>query len=983
LWSDLRQKTVLMPSSAALPPAGGPGKGESPPQNGSSSTTLVPSGGDGGATAGLPGRLEISFPAVIQPLILPPESEGAKFTKRFDFQGTLKKPFAFADGFEEIEEEPDAVPDAEAHRLLPPPETFAKTLFTEDRGKQWDDRFDNRALASQRAQIPFVKWVPHILRGEEPPLPPLDSFSSKEKTMDIAAWVQVRSKENIRYARFEDKAIPSKGLKAISRLTTESFNLEVLIMRNVGLKKIPQFKLLRRLKYLDISKNSGLKDQKGLVKFLVRAPFMETVLALDTPMALKPLFRPTVIATNVTMTLKNVNGTKVGIEERMDALAKFGTRESRRDLPAMRWDLQVSTLNVIKSMRASMDWRPSAITQIVLPECGLLVFFVGECSNLVHLDLSGNRLNMVRGTGLEQCKALEFLSLKDNMLGKAELRVLPFLSSLKVLLLEGNKGLGPPQSYRATAIALTQHSLGTNRCPGLVQLDDEEVTPEERVQAMTKMDQKVAVDDIRWRFNLIDYYGHRQIRTKDYLARVTQLNFCRTRLAVADLSPMLSLEEIDLSYNNLRTVVGLEGLTRVRILNLFGNPRLDMREIMPRLLKINSLAQISFGVEEKSHARFAGSAKYRAKILKDLIFNNPNLRFLDDKLITPLERVETLRSMGQDEDLIERYRFELIVNVNCTMPFMRRYHFTEVGIGNQYEPKDITVLRRLNDCGLTSAACDFRKFKNLEELNLSGNKLTNIRDLLLFKLPKLRVLDVTRNQITTPIEELAADIDNLRALEVLAIRDNPIFGKNFFMSRMKLIGHMQRMRDVECTLEVIDFGISLDERVDGWKATGGKDEDVEIMRYKAIMFLRAPRGTPTDQLTELDLSMGGLSHVDLSMFGQLKVLLLTENRIQSASALKGLSSCKRLRVLDLRRNELAKITDIPEIIGQLPRLESLGLSGNKCMRGQAARDKLISLLPQLHEERCSLRAIDGREISVAEIVRSWKVSSGSSPDRIR
>jgi len=54
-----------------------------------------------------------------------------------------------------------------------------------------------------------------------------------------------------------------------------------------------------------------------------------------------------------------------------------------------------------------------------------------------------------------------------------------------------------------------------------------------------------------------------------------------------------------------------------------------------------------------------------------------------------------------------------------------------------------------------------------------------------------------------------------------------------------------------------DTEITLDERVEAWKRTGGTEQESELMRYKAIMFQRAPLDIPAHKLTQLDLSHGG------------------------------------------------------------------------------------------------------------------------------
>ena len=55
-------------------------------------------------------------------------------------------------------------------------------------------------------------------------------------------------------------------------------------------------------------------------------------------------------------------------------------------------------------------------------------------------------------------------------------------------------------------------------------------------------------------------------------------------------------------------------------------------------------------------------------------------------------------------------------------------------------------------------SCDFQMFVNLEELNLSGNLLTDITTTNLDKIPKLRVLDITNNKIDNSLKEVNQEI---------------------------------------------------------------------------------------------------------------------------------------------------------------------------------------------------------------------------------
>jgi hypothetical protein len=165
----------------------------------------------------------------------------------------------------------------------------------------------------------------------------------------------------------------------------------------------------------------------------------------------------------------------------------------------------------------------------------------------------------------------------------------------------------------------------------------------------------------------------------------------------------------------------------------------------------------------------------------------------------------------------------------------------------QYNPVAITSLRRMNNRGLS--LCDFRPFVNLEELNLANNKITDITNMGLDELKRLRVLDISNNLISTGLKELAFYLEKMKALECVAVRGNPVLKTE--ADRKKLIGFMDSMKEVSCGLQVIDTVVSIDERIEAWKAVGGHPDEAELLRYKAIMFQRLPRDVDVTQVLAL------------------------------------------------------------------------------------------------------------------------------------
>ncbi len=118
-----------------------------------------------------------------------------------------------------------------------------------------------------------------------------------------------------------------------------------------------------------------------------------------------------------------------------------------------------------------------------------------------------------------------------------------------------------------------------------------------------------------------------------------------------------------------------------------------------------------------------------------------------------------------------------------------------------------------------AAKCDLREFTRLRRLDLSGNALDGIGALGLDALPLLQWLDLRDNAIATPHAELAAHLDALPALEVVALRGNPCVRADSAgaKDRLAIMGHMRRLRAVTCTLRVMDTEITVNERVAAWQ----------------------------------------------------------------------------------------------------------------------------------------------------------------------
>jgi hypothetical protein len=137
------------------------------------------------------------------------------------------------------------------------------------------------------------------------------------------------------------------------------------------------------------------------------------ILNLDqNPVIKKDNFREKVIAANVNFTLRVINTADVTIDERIRSIIAFGSKQQKQDLGPIRWDLHISKLPEVLSMQTGGAWRPEYIKKLEIMNANLSVFHVGDMRYLEHLDLSGNKISDIRGTGIEQCDKLGFLNLR-------------------------------------------------------------------------------------------------------------------------------------------------------------------------------------------------------------------------------------------------------------------------------------------------------------------------------------------------------------------------------------------------------------------------------------------------------------------------------------------------------------------------------------------------------------------------------------------
>jgi hypothetical protein len=169
-------------------------------------------------------------------------------------------------------------------------------------------------------------------------------------------------------------------------------------------------------------------------------------------------------------------------------------------------------------------------------------------------------------------------------------------------------------------------------------------------------------------------------------------------------------------------------------------------------------------------------------------------------------------------------------------------------------------------------------------------------------------------------------------------------------NRLDLIGNIERMRDVSCSLRVIDTTITLDERIGAWKRHGGTEQESEGLRCRAALHLRAPKASDIEprEVLALDLDDMGLQRVELQEFSSLQTLRLRNNALTALggrSVLPPLTVSgpptsgpapdhsafwNQLKVLDLRNNQISNLAEVVAMVNSLQVPFLLSLSALSC-----------------------------------------------------
>jgi Leucine-rich repeat (LRR) protein len=301
-------------------------------------------------------------------------------------------------------------------------------------------------------------------------------------------------------------------------------------------------------------------------------------------------------------------------------------RHTRPTVPTANWHHALNQNAVMLAMRG--EWMPLAVTALRVIEQGLLTFHAYPFARTItDIDLSYNAIKTIADCGFSFCDKLRSLNLSHNRLEvRKDLSSFYAMPALQRLWLQGNASLG---RYKNAVLYYTRELPGTNRRPGLLELDGQPVTLEDRITAIAEEGSPSMQDHERWQLLKIAAFGAHQLRhDPSYVASIRNARFANCNLGTVNLASFTGLAVVDLSHNRLsgQGAEGLSELTALRSLNLSGNRALEADRVVRALnaKPITTLEHIWLAIDPAK-----ADAEWRRHVLKGLGHNNPKLAVID------------------------------------------------------------------------------------------------------------------------------------------------------------------------------------------------------------------------------------------------------------------------------------------------------------------------------------------------------------------
>ncbi|MEN9864683.1 MAG: hypothetical protein RL748_273 [Pseudomonadota bacterium] len=621
--------------------------------------------------------------------------------------------------------------------------------------------------------------------------------------------------------------------------------------------------------------------------------------------------------------------------------------------------INIGSINNLNGLNNPRTGQPMALTELDLGNTRLQDASNGKSLEFLRNMVTLKKLN-VAGNGIKDVNALAYLQQIEELdLSNNQIPVAGFLqlTGLKRLNLSGNRQI---QIQEIAQLITRNPGLTSLRLNGIAIGNINNLGP--LVDSRTGQPLNLTELDLG-NTGVKDGSGNATLQYLQQFPNLRKLNLANLGLSdIALLSNMTQMEELDLSGNLFDSVMPLGQMHNLSRLNLSGNSKLYIDEIINTVL-VNNSNLISLGVNGIAIPAYnnllstLGRTPQQAANMQELDLGNTGVK--PDVLwqLQPLFNLQRLNLAGNN---LGREANWAIVG------YMRQLQDLDVS-GNQIEligpMLQLNGLRRVNLSANPIMLIDevrtlIRNNPNLSSIGLNGvniGPISNLGDLrnpatwqpldlteldlgntglqgssttpdggavgfdLLRQFPNLQKLNLAGNKI--------ADLPEMR--DMLALQELDLSNNRFVilppweqtgLIRLNLSGNSQ--------LQFADIEIKIGQNP-GLTSIGLNGIRIGRVSYNFLMNARS--GQPL-ALTELDLGNTGILDANgqktlsfLAPFTQLQRLNVAGNDLIATS---GLDAVANLRDLDLSNNQLQSLGPI----GNARNLTRLNLSDNRNLR---------------------------------------------------
>jgi hypothetical protein len=372
------------------------------------------------------------------------------------------------------------------------------------------------------------------------------------------------------------------------------------------------------------------------------------------------------------------------------ALEQYGTNEQRAVVPFERFDLYFSSLDIVRQMD---KWDPLRMTAVDMSGLRLSYVQFHGMDNLTSLNLADNQLMSLQNMGIEFCDKLADLDLRRNRLVPEVVHSFGCVRALRwaarcphtrwhaqvdarleAAVARGQHGHAGLPSQRRVRDALSARHQPLAWAPGARWVRarslrsarsvrgpppsdawfsrSKRVAVSERARAFVQFTPKVdptTAGIVLYDYVLFERFGHKQMRTGDFVSKFVRLELKDVELPVVDVARYPSLAVLCLVGCKLRSLVGVGRLnkyemrcdamrcvppltlpSRLVVLDVSGNPDLgliDTLDAVAQNVACTELQQLHIEASADGGAAKT-AAKRRADALK-LVKRCPKLWTID------------------------------------------------------------------------------------------------------------------------------------------------------------------------------------------------------------------------------------------------------------------------------------------------------------------------------------------------------------------